>query len=217
MVWPAIIGGAIAAGGTIAGGLIGRKGAGDAAEASKNALDKLMRLSKPWLRTGRKSLNELWRMMQEGPGEFRPEEDPGFEYGYKRYVEDPRLRSASVRGRLFDPSTQKALGREAQDYASTKFDNFLARYRKKLEPYHALSQTGLSAVQGALQTAPLYSGAASAGETGRANALMAMTSGLSNILNKGVDYIGTRNILKKYNPPTNLSNARWSPRTASGF
>jgi len=199
MPWIPIAAAGVGAAGSIAGSLIGKKGAKDAQDDLKDIAKLGLRRTDLWRKFGRKSAKNYMRMLREGPGEFDPEQDPGFEYGYKRYVENPRLRSASVRGRLFDPSTQKALGREASDYASTKYDNFLARYYDKLKPHWAMSEAGRTAsLSGAGQAVSLGPAIAGA-QYGQTNALMAGVAGVSNIANRALDYYGTQNILNQRN------------------
>jgi len=81
-------------------------------------------------------------MLDKGPGEFNPEEEPGYKFGYQEFVEKPTLSLASARGRLTSGSTLKALSRYASDYASTKYDNFLDRYYKSLDPYFRVAGMG---------------------------------------------------------------------------
>jgi hypothetical protein len=153
------------------------------------------------------------RLLKEGPGEFDPEQDPGYMYGYKHLVENPEHRSASVRGRLFDPSTQKALGREASDYATTKHDNFLDRYYKKLSPYFQMSEAGRMATMGTGGQAAGLTGLGVSEDYGRKNALMAGISGVTNIAGKAIDYYGTQNILNKSNQSNHALNP-WDYRAA---
>jgi hypothetical protein len=175
------------------GALSARSAAGDAKDMQKRAYRK----SKWWLGAGRRGLEEYENMLRAGPGEFDPAQDPGYLYGYKQYVENPTLRSAAARGRLFDASTQKALGRSAMDYASTKYDDFLNRYYAKMQPYWNLSEAGRGS---ALQSSQLAAGLqplVQSAKYGQANALMAGIGGLANIANKAIDAYGTQNILNQ--------------------
>lgn len=81
-------------------------------------------------------------LIQKGPGEFIPEEDPGYEFGYQESVEKPLLRGAAATGRLGDGRTMKELTRYASDYASTKYDNFLSRYYDSLKPLQSMAGIG---------------------------------------------------------------------------
>jgi hypothetical protein len=96
----------------------------------------------PWREAGEEALNVLAPKVQAGPGEFVPEEDPGFKFGYQEQVEKPLLRSASAGGRLGGGRNLKELSRYSSDYASTKYDNFLNRWYKSLTPLQSMSGIG---------------------------------------------------------------------------
>jgi len=96
----------------------------------------------PWRKAGGRSIKELERRAFKGPGEFDPSKDPGFEFGFKNLVERPLERGASARGRRRSGATKIALGDRAQDYASTKFDSFLARHYNSLTPFQSLAGLG---------------------------------------------------------------------------
>lgn len=92
----------------------------------------------------------LINMIEKGPGEFVPEEEPGYKFGYEEFVEKPTLALASARGRLGSGGTMRELTRYASDYASTKYDNFLDRWYESLTPYQSLAGVGqTTATQGA--------------------------------------------------------------------
>lgn len=96
----------------------------------------------PWREAGEDALNLLAPKVAAGPGEFDPEKDPGYQFGYQEFVEKPRLRGASARGDLGGGRTMKELTRYASDYATTKYDNFLDRWYKSLTPLQSLSGVG---------------------------------------------------------------------------
>lgn len=91
-------------------------------------------------------------MIEQGPGQFVPEEDPGYRFGYEEFIEKPTLRTAAATGKLGSGATLKSLTRYASDYASTKYDNFLDRWYKSLDPYMRVAGLGSNvAVQGGNQ------------------------------------------------------------------
>jgi len=96
----------------------------------------------PWRVAGEKALGDVVNMMEKGPGEFVPAEQPGYKFGYEEFVEKPTLRLASATGALGGGGTQKALTRYAEDYASQQYDNFLTRWYKSLTPYQSLAGIG---------------------------------------------------------------------------
>jgi hypothetical protein len=160
-------------------------------------LDRKIRVGK----TGRKATG-LVGMIEKGPGEFVPEEQPGYQYGYEEFIEKPMMRGAAARGRFFSPGTTDELGRKAQDYASMSYDNYLSRYYNSLRPYQSLAGVGQTAAQtmggwgqnvgSNIGRNYLYAGQQQGyGEYGKANAWMAGISGLSNIL---TDYYAKKNI-----------------------
>jgi hypothetical protein len=91
-------------------------------------------MREPFLKTELERDTMLMDKIRAGPGEFRPEEDPGFEFGYKERVEKPLLAGTSSRGARGSGAQQKALTRYAMDYASTKEQNFLNRWYDSLKP-----------------------------------------------------------------------------------
>jgi hypothetical protein len=184
---------AIGAGGTIAGSLIGAFGAEAATKKGAKVQWKMFKKARkdarkdlaPWRGVGEAALGKLWRKIKKGPGEFVPEEQPGYKFGFEEFIEKPTLRKAGVKGRFFSPGTTKELTRYASDYASTKFDNFLSRYYSSLEPLQALSGTGQT-TGAQLSRTGAYTGANIgqnylSGGMDRTNALMAGISGLTNI------------------------------------
>ena len=134
-------------------------GATDQASATQWAIYQQSREDlAPWREAGGEALGDLVNMMEKGPGEFVPSEQPGYKFGYEEFVEKPTLRLASATGALGGGGTQKALTRYAQDYASQEFDNFLTRWYKSLTPYQSLAGIGqATAAQGAQTGA--YTGA----------------------------------------------------------
>ena len=112
----------------------------------------------PWRVAGEKALGDVVNMIEKGPGEFVPAEQPGYKFGYEEFVEKPTLRLASATGALGGGGTQKALTRYAEDYASQQYDNFLTRWYKSLTPFQSLAGIGqTTAAQGAQTGA--YTGA----------------------------------------------------------
>lgn len=113
----------------------------------------------PWREAGQRAvpmLEEAAGKYQEeitaGPGEFIPEEQPGYEFGFEHFIEDPYLSVQSARGKRLSGETIKGLTGYAQDYAETSYDNFLNRYYTKLnaqltgmQPYQSLAQLGMGA------------------------------------------------------------------------
>jgi len=107
----------------------------------------------PWRDAGERSLSTAEGMINEGPGEFKPKEQPGYEFGYKNFVEKPYLSGQSAKGKRLSGETMKGLIGYAQDYATTSYDNFLDRYYKKLNPFLQLAGTGQIAAGGSANTA----------------------------------------------------------------
>jgi hypothetical protein len=94
----------------------------------------------PWREQGAGALKVLQQKMAAGPGEFRPEETPGYEYGYKQFIERPLQGQAT--GGLRAQAVQKELSKEAKDYANTQYDNFLNRFYSSLQPYQSMAGLG---------------------------------------------------------------------------
>lgn len=149
---PVIVAAAITTAGVVGSGLIASSGAQKAAStqagAATEALDfekqmyeesKAMR--EPFLKTELERDTMLMEKLRAGPGEFRPEEDPGYEFGYREGVEKPLLAGQASRGAIGSGKTLKALSRYSQDYASTKYDNFLDRWYQSLRPLQGVPAT----------------------------------------------------------------------------
>lgn len=178
---------------------------------------------KPWMTAGKAALTSLEGLIKKGPGEFRPEEDPGYKFGYEEFVEKPTLRGAAARGGLRSGATEKALTRYASDYASTKYDNFLNRYYNKLRPYQSVAGLGQTS---AAQTAALgtATGASMAQNylTGNLNAINARLAGYSGLAS-GLSS-GGANALSYYSslrqpattPTGGGAGATWQPYTGVG-
>jgi hypothetical protein len=209
MAWPAIASAGISAAATIGSSLIGSSGGDRMANIAERERRDIWRTTRPYRIAGENALAEQLEMLEAGPGEFVPEEDPGYLYGYQRTVEDPITRQAAVRGRLFDPSTQKALGRAASDYASTRYENFLNRWYAKMQPYANLATQGLqaSARSGVISSSmlPQLQGAQAA----QTNALMAGIGGLGNLANTALNYYQTSKQLNQLQPQSQNMGGPW--------
>ena len=94
----------------------------------------------PWREAGENALGRLDEKIAAGPGEFDPQKDPGYEFGYKEFVEKPFVRGGASRG--FGGKFGKELSRYSQDYASSKYDNFLDRWYQSLTPDQSMAGVG---------------------------------------------------------------------------
>jgi len=148
-----LVAGGLAAAGGVASGMMQSSAAKKAAETGAGAADEATRAQlemyyqaredlAPWRAAGEKALGDVVNMLEKGPGEFVPAEEPGYKFGYEEFVEKPTLRLASATGALGGGGTKKALTRYAQDYASQEYDNFLTRWYKSLTPYQSLAGIG---------------------------------------------------------------------------
>lgn len=149
MSWAAVIVG----GSVLVGGYIQSQSAQSAAQAQAGAAGiatqaqlRMYYQSRedmaPWHEKGAEALNKLLAMIQAGPGEFRPEEQPGYKFGYQEFVEKPTLAMASATGGLGGGGTQKALTKYASDYATGNYQNWLNNWYKSLTPYQSLAGLG---------------------------------------------------------------------------
>lgn len=141
-----------AVGGAVVSGMFTSSAADSAADAQVQAADRSAQVQmdmynqsradmEPWRVTGENALNDLYGMVQAGPGEFT--QDPGYQF---RLDEGQKAieRSAAARGQLLSGSTIKATERYAQDYASNEYNNFLNRYYQSLTPYQSLAGVGMT-------------------------------------------------------------------------
>lgn len=82
----------------------------------------------PWLKVGEKALGTLEGAVEEPSKYFKPKEQPGYEFGFKNFIEKPYLSSQSAKGQRLSGATLKGLTKYASDYAETSYNNFLDRY-----------------------------------------------------------------------------------------
>ena len=145
----------------------------------------------------------LTGMIAEGPGEFVPEEDPGYRFGFENFIRDPYLAQASATGRLGTATEDNLMGlpggamqeitRYASDYATTKYDNFLDRWYQSLTPYQSLAGVGqTTAAQGAQNAITSGQGVAqsiqNAGDA-RASGYINQANAVSGAMNNAVNGI----------------------------
>ncbi len=191
------------AGGTLGMGVSGATIAGEASEKASEAaqqgtnaqlqmyFDNVNRMA-PWTEAGKRALGTLESNVMAGPGEFRPEEQPGYKFGYQEFVEKPLLQQASATGKLRSGNVLRALSDRAQNYASTQYDSWLNRWLTKMQPLQSLAglgQTSATAVgqagtqtgQGIAQTSMAGGNALAAGQINQANALTGGIKGATGV------------------------------------
>jgi hypothetical protein len=128
----------------------------------------------------------LISLIKEGPGKF--EESPGYQF---RLSEGEKAieRAASARGKRLSGQTLKELARYSQEYATSEYDKFLARYYAKLNPLQSLAQIGqttaLAQAQLGQQTASNVAGHQLAGGQARASGYINQGNIWSNLLQQG--------------------------------
>lgn len=120
----------------------GVEAAGEASEAQLEMYYQSREDMAPWREAGVNALNQLTGRIEAGPGEFRPEDQPGYQFGYEEFVEKPTLRMASATGGLGGGGTQKALTRYASDYATGNYQNWLNNWYRSLTPLQSLTGLG---------------------------------------------------------------------------
>ena len=145
----ATIGGVAGIGSALIGSRASRKAARAQRKGIERASDVQWKMYKqtredlaPWRKKGVLALDELYRLIKAGPGEF--EESPGYQF---RKAEGLKAleRSASARGQLLGGGTLKNIVRFGQDYATNEYDRFLNRYYNKLRPWQSMAGVGQTA------------------------------------------------------------------------
>lgn len=225
----------MAIGGPVLQGMAALEGAENAKQGQQAAMmmqwlmyQQQRKDTAPWREGGAWGINELTNMIKKGPGEF--EESPGYQFRLKQGL-DAIERGAAARGGQLSGAEQKALARYGQDYATSDYDNFLARYYQSLNPYQSLAGLGLTGTgmvtnagsNAANQMSNYLAGAGyyqGAGTVNAANAFSKIGSGagmLGNYLgslassgNAGYAYNPSMNYNASYNEgysgaPTNIS------------
>lgn len=169
-------------------------------------------------------------LIQQGPGEFVPEDQPGYQFGFENFIKKPYMSSAAAGGKRLSGQTLKDLSGYASDYGSTQYDNFMNRYYNSLVPYSNLASAGQASAAGSAQLGVqtgqqvgqniLAGGAAqAAGAVGQANAYNQGMAGVvgagQNALQSYMDY----KILQKTGAGTNAFNAAGATGSgaSSGF
>ena len=197
------VGGAVVASSLIASNA-SRSAANTQADAAQNATaaqlemyyqsrDDLARFRE----AGEKAIGELEKQVLAGPGEFKPEEQPGYKFGYKEFVEKPLLQNASATGKLRSGNILRTLSDRASDYASLSYDNWLNRWLTRIQPLQSLAgigQTsssttaglGVQTGQGMAQNILAGGQAQAGGAINQANALTGGIRGGSSLL---MDYL----------------------------
>ena len=172
---------------------IGAKSAGEATNAQLEMYYKSREDMAPWREVGGRALSALEETALGGPGEFIPEEQPGYKFGYKEFVEKPLLKNASATGRLRSGNILRELSDRAQGYASMSYDNWLNRWLTKMQPLQSLAGAGQTSAsttanagvqtgQGMAQNILAGGSAAAGGIINRANAITGGVQGISNTL-----------------------------------
>ena len=182
-----------AIGGGIGSSIDASKAAGNAADAqvqsAQNATDAQLKMYfqsredlAPWRTAGAAALNPLQAQAMTGPGDFNPEDQPGYKFGYQEFVEKPLLQEASAAGKLRSGNVLRALSDRAQGYASTQYDSWLNRWLSKMQPLQSLAGLGQTSAsttanaavqtgQGIAQTTLAGGNALAGGYINKANAL----------------------------------------------
>jgi hypothetical protein len=82
----------------------------------------------PWRKAGEGALADIQDILKNPMARFNPKEQPGYEFGFKNFIEKPYLSAQSARGSRLSGETVKGLTKYAGDYAETSYNNFLDRY-----------------------------------------------------------------------------------------
>lgn len=153
MTWGFVAAGVAVVGSAAIGYEASRKSSNTQADAAQNAANQEMQMYltsredqakyRDW---GAAATEELGKTVMAGPGTFKPEEQPGYMYGYKELVENPLLQGKSAAGKLRSGETLKALSDRAQGYASMSYDNWLNRWLTKMQPLQSLANLGQTSV-----------------------------------------------------------------------
>ena len=95
----------------------------------------------PWRTAGAAAVKDYQNALAAGPGTFNPTTEPGFQYGWNNLAKQ-YLGTASAKGSRFSGETAKGLTKNAEDYASQGYNNFLSRYYQKLNALSTLAGLG---------------------------------------------------------------------------
>lgn len=206
----ALIGGAIAAGGSVAGGLLGKSAANTQANAAKDATQQSLALQKqefdqnradqtPWRNAGGAAVTTLGKLSAPGGDLYHNfsaqdfQADPGYDFRLQQ-GQQALERSAAARGNLFSGGTLKSLDQYNQGFASNEFENAYNRFQQNRQTQY----NQLAGVAGLGQTSVQATGAAGSayganagntifqGGTQAGNASAAGTAALGQGINSGI-------------------------------
>ena len=141
------------AGSAIVGGILGSKASDKAADAQVDStkissetqmamLERSLEVQAPWRKTGQQALTKLMGkngLMTKGPGEFT--KSPGYEFR-KTEGEDAVKNYLSASGLSTGGPGMEGIVKYNQDYATSDYDNFLARYSQSLNPWLSMAGAG---------------------------------------------------------------------------
>jgi len=137
----------------------------------------------PWREAGAQTLQQLVEMTFAGPGEIT--EDPGYKFELEQGAKSLK-RYYAARGQRGSGAFARRMSEFSQGLASTRYNDFLNRYRQRLSDFGRLSDTGYSAAtqSAGLSTregdvlADLQTGIGTARASGYAGVANALTGGL---------------------------------------
>jgi hypothetical protein len=175
----------------------------------------------PWLESGARSLTQLEKKINAGPGKFT--EDPGYKF---RLSEGNKQieRTASATGGIASGSTLKALTRYGQDYASNEYDKWLQRYYQSLTPYQSLAGVGQTTGQSlgnlGMQTSQQIGQNTIAAGNARASGYINQANAWTGASQSGLNAIGSYYGNQNTTPATTPSYSGETPyvgETSSGY
>jgi hypothetical protein len=231
----ALIGGGIAAAGSIIGGVSGAKASKQAAGTQAAAADRAAELQyqqfqeqkelqAPFREAGLTSQNRLLDYLGLSPGasgkyarDFSMadfQQDPG--YGFRLSEGMKALdRTAAARGGLLSGSTLKGAQRFGQDLASQEYQNAFNRYQvnrsNQINPLQSLMGSGQSATNVLGTAGQNYANQAGEAYMGAGNARASGYIGSANALSNA--FGGVTNAFTNYNLMNALNRPAYSPST----
>ncbi len=96
----------------------------------------------PWREAGKKALTEYEKLLYAGPGAIT--EDPGYKFELEQGTKMIN-RGSAAEGTLGSGARSKRLMQFGQGLASTRYNDFLARYRSRLGDFTGLMGAGEAA------------------------------------------------------------------------
>jgi len=167
-----------------------KKGITAAAAQAREGYEQYRTDVAPWREAGSESINQLWEMVQAGPGEYKPSE---YYQNLLKTGTEALERGAAARGKQFSGQQAKALTEFGEQVGSAGYENWLNQWYQSLVPYQNVANMGWPAAQGSGEQAVNLANTLGNLSIMKASAKVAKIQGQAQAINSGIQ--STSNML----------------------